>query len=76
MPRNNSKAAIKARRERALARAEWTLTQYIQGIFRPDQNKSYNPHWNPDHCIKKTEITIANARRNLGMQTERVQLQA
>lgn len=76
MPSNNSKAARTARKERALARAEWTLTQYIQGIFRPEQSPQYNPTFDPDRCIAKTEITIKNTRRNLGMQTERVQLQA
>lgn len=79
MPRNTSKQARKERRERALDRAQWTLGQYIAGIFRPNQNINYNPLFNPDACIEKTRVTIANTLRNLGKhpqqqrQTEKAQ---
>lgn len=68
MPRNNSKQARKERRERALDRAQWTLGQYIAGIFRPEQNINYNPLWSEDNCIEKTKVTIANTERNLKIQ--------
>lgn len=65
MPSNNSKTARYARAERALIRARWTLGQYRQGIFRPEQTKHYNPTFSEDDCIAKTELTIKNTERHL-----------